>query len=200
MAVAGAFSARSARGITVRWVEWGECGALLGSAPLVPGYACCGRRTHRGTSRGSENRSSERWNRQRIRIEPSKRGVNGAFAVGASGVQTPVFVCGTHPTPDRFPGSRKQRASQGYSIHNGSKAWNSPCFACSSWIISNAMNAIAFETLKFANRLKEAGFTEQQAEALADAEAEFIEQNLATKRAIADIKRDIKGLEVTLRN
>ena len=42
---------------------------------------------------------------------------------------------------------------------------------------------------------------------LADAEAEFIEQNLATKRDIADIKRDIadvkrdiKELEVTLRN
>ena len=49
-------------------------------------------------------------------------------------------------------------------------------------------------------RLKEAGFTEQQAEALADAEAEFIEQNLATKRDIADVKRDIKELEVTLRN
>jgi hypothetical protein len=61
------------------------------------------------------------------------------------------------------------------------------------------MNAIAFDTLKFAKRLKEAGFTEQQAEALADAEAEFIEQNLATKRDIADIKRDIKELEVTLR-
>ncbi|MGH8507360.1 MAG: hypothetical protein ACREVH_01375 [Gammaproteobacteria bacterium] len=60
------------------------------------------------------------------------------------------------------------------------------------------MNAIAFDTLKFAKRLKEAGFTEQQAEALADAEAEFIEQNLATKRDIADIKRDIKELEVTL--
>ena len=74
-------------------------------------------------------------------------------------------------------------------------------------IISNAMNAIAFDTLKFAKRLKEAGFTEQQAEALADAEAEFIEQNLATKqdiadvkRDIADIKRDVKELEVTLRN
>jgi hypothetical protein len=53
---------------------------------------------------------------------------------------------------------------------------------------------------KFAKRLKEAGFTEQQAEALADAEAEFIEQNLATKRDIADVKRDIKELEVTLRN
>jgi len=81
-------------------------------------------------------------------------------------------------------------------------------------MISNAMNAIAFDTLKFAKRLKEAGFTEQQAEALADAEAEFIEQNLATKldiaeikrdiidvkRDINDVKRDIKELEVTLRN
>jgi len=69
------------------------------------------------------------------------------------------------------------------------------------------MSAIAFDTLKFAKRLKEAGFTEQQAEALADAEAELIEQNLATKRDIADlkrdiadVKRDIKELEVTLRN
>jgi predicted phage-related endonuclease len=69
------------------------------------------------------------------------------------------------------------------------------------------MSTIAFDTLKFAKRLKEAGFTEQQAEALADAEAEFIEQNLATKRDItdikrdiADVKRDIKELEVTLRN
>lgn len=99
-----------------------------------------------------------------------------------------------------FHASHKKRASRGYSIHNGCKACNSPCFACSPWIISNAVNAIAFDTLKFAKRLKEAGFTEQQAEALADAEAEFIEQNLATKRDIADIKRDIKELEVTLRN
>ena len=62
------------------------------------------------------------------------------------------------------------------------------------------MSAIAFDTLKFAKRLKEAGFAEQQAEALADAEAELIEQNLATKRDSADLKRDIKELEVTLRN
>ncbi|MGH8566904.1 MAG: DUF1640 domain-containing protein, partial [Gammaproteobacteria bacterium] len=69
------------------------------------------------------------------------------------------------------------------------------------------MSAIAFDTLKFAKRLKEAGFTEQQAEALADAEAEFIEQNLSTKRDIADVKRDIadvkrdiKELEAALRN
>ncbi len=63
---------------------------------------------------------------------------------------------------------------------------------------STAMNAIAFDTLKFAKRLKEAGFTEQQAEALASAEAEFIEQNLATKRDILEVKRDIKELEVKL--
>ncbi len=69
------------------------------------------------------------------------------------------------------------------------------------------MSAIAFDTLKFVKRLKEAGFTEQQAEALADAGAELIEQNLATKRDIADIqrdiadlKRDMKELEVGLRN
>ncbi len=54
------------------------------------------------------------------------------------------------------------------------------------------MTAIAFDTLKFAKRLKEGGFTDQQAEALAQAEAEFIEQNLATKR-------DLKELEIALK-
>ena len=60
------------------------------------------------------------------------------------------------------------------------------------------MSALAFDTLKFAKRLKEAGFTEQQAEALAHAGAELIEQNLATKGDIADLKRDIKELEVKI--
>ncbi len=60
------------------------------------------------------------------------------------------------------------------------------------------MSALAFDTLKFAKRLKEAGFTEQQAEALAHAGAELIEENLATKRDIADLKRDIKELEVKI--
>jgi predicted phage-related endonuclease len=61
------------------------------------------------------------------------------------------------------------------------------------------MTAIAFDTLKFAKRLKEAGFTEQQAEALAAAEAEFIEEHLATKRDIAELKHDIKELEISLK-
>jgi uncharacterized protein Yka (UPF0111/DUF47 family) len=60
------------------------------------------------------------------------------------------------------------------------------------------MSALAFDTLKFAKRLKEAGFTEQQAEALAHAGAELIGQNLATKQDIADLKRDIKELEVKI--
>jgi hypothetical protein len=61
------------------------------------------------------------------------------------------------------------------------------------------MGAIAFDTLKFAKRLKEAGFTEPQAEALAAAEAEFIEDNLATKRDIIELRRDLKELEVALK-
>ncbi|MGH8489571.1 MAG: hypothetical protein ACREXS_12090 [Gammaproteobacteria bacterium] len=65
------------------------------------------------------------------------------------------------------------------------------------------MTAIAFDTLKFAKRLKEAGFTEQQAEALAVAEAELVEENLATKRDLKELevalKRDIKELETSLK-
>jgi predicted nucleic acid-binding Zn-ribbon protein len=60
------------------------------------------------------------------------------------------------------------------------------------------MSALAFDTLKFAKRLKEAGFTEQQAEALVHAGAEWIEQNMATKRDIADLKGEIKELEVKM--
>jgi hypothetical protein len=64
------------------------------------------------------------------------------------------------------------------------------------------MSAIAFDTLKFAKRLKEAGFTEQQAEALASAEADLIEANLATKRDLKDLelalRRDMKELEAKL--
>ena len=65
------------------------------------------------------------------------------------------------------------------------------------------MTAIAFDTLKFAKRLKEGGFTDQQAEALAQAEAEFIEQNLTTKRDVKELemrlKRDIEELRADLK-
>lgn len=47
------------------------------------------------------------------------------------------------------------------------------------------MSAITFDTLKFANRLKEAGLTDQQAQAIAEAQkdafAEALDTTLATK-------------------
>jgi len=83
------------------------------------------------------------------------------------------------------------------------KAWDSLCLTQENWTLCKVVTAIAFDTLKFAKRLKEAGFTEQQAEALAAAEAEFVEENLATKRDLKELevalKRDIKELEVALK-
>jgi DNA-binding transcriptional MerR regulator len=60
------------------------------------------------------------------------------------------------------------------------------------------MSAVAFDTLKFAKRLKEAGFTESQAEALASAQVDLIEANLATKSDMFGLKGDIKEVEASL--
>lgn len=57
------------------------------------------------------------------------------------------------------------------------------------------MNTVAFDTLKFAKRMTEAGFTKKQAETLAEEQAGLIENNLATKRDIAELRRDMKELE-----
>lgn len=51
--------------------------------------------------------------------------------------------------------------------------------------------AHAFDTLIYAKRLKKAGFTEKQAEAQAEALADVVNNNLATKQ-------DLKKLETTL--
>lgn len=51
--------------------------------------------------------------------------------------------------------------------------------------------AMTFDTLHFAKKLKENGVPEKQAEVQAEAMAEIIENNLATKR-------DLKALEVRL--
>ena len=53
------------------------------------------------------------------------------------------------------------------------------------------MSAIAFDTLAYAKKLKAAGFTEQQAEVQAEAMAELVNEQLATKR-------DLKELEMRL--
>ena len=57
------------------------------------------------------------------------------------------------------------------------------------------MGAVAFDTLKFSKRLVEAGFTDRQAEALAEEQAALIDDRLATKQDIADVRRDIREFE-----
>ena len=59
------------------------------------------------------------------------------------------------------------------------------------------MSAVPFDTLKLVKRLKEAGFTESQAEALADAGAEALHQGgrgLATKTDLAELKGEIQAM------
>ena len=59
--------------------------------------------------------------------------------------------------------------------------------------------AIAFDTLVYANKLKSVGFTEAQAEALAESQAQLIESRLATKQDIELVRRDMKELEASLK-
>ena len=68
-------------------------------------------------------------------------------------------------------------------------------------------NAIAFDTLAYAKKLKKVGFTEEQAEVQAEALAQIIDERLATKqdiialkRDINEVKRDIKEMELRLKH
>ncbi len=54
--------------------------------------------------------------------------------------------------------------------------------------------AIAFDTHRFVKRLTESGFTERQAETLAEEHVALLNANLATKADIAEIKADIDAL------
>ena len=53
------------------------------------------------------------------------------------------------------------------------------------------MSSVPFDTLKFVKRLKEAGVTEQQAEAQAEAFAEAVDMNLTTKQDLKDLKNEL---------
>ncbi|HGY89780.1 MAG TPA: DUF1640 domain-containing protein, partial [Planctomycetes bacterium] len=57
------------------------------------------------------------------------------------------------------------------------------------------MNMVAFDTLKLARKLRDAGMPAEQAEAVAEAEAEafgeFVMAHLATKDDIAELKQEI---------
>ena len=55
--------------------------------------------------------------------------------------------------------------------------------------------AIAFDTHRFVKHLTENGFTEQQAEVLADEQVHLLNTNLATQADIAAIQRDIAAIQ-----
>ena len=54
---------------------------------------------------------------------------------------------------------------------------------------------MAFDTLSYARRLKASGFSDEQAETLADATRELVVQDFATKGDIATLKTDLVALE-----
>ena len=51
--------------------------------------------------------------------------------------------------------------------------------------------AIAFDTHRFVKRLTDCGFTEQQAETLADEHVTLLNANLATKLDLAELRADL---------
>jgi len=60
------------------------------------------------------------------------------------------------------------------------------------------MATATFDTLAYAKKLKSAGFTEQQAEAQAEALAEIVDERLATKTDIHALRRIMKEMETSL--
>ena len=62
------------------------------------------------------------------------------------------------------------------------------------------MSTVAFDTHRFIKHLTESGFTEQQAEALAEEQTAVLNGNLATKADIELVKGDIERLKVELKS
>lgn len=73
------------------------------------------------------------------------------------------------------------------------------------------MTSLAFDTHASVKKLKDAGFTEQQAEAQVEVLVEIIESNLVTKRDlkeveaalkldIAEVKRDVEALRLATKH
>ena len=58
--------------------------------------------------------------------------------------------------------------------------------------------AIAFDTHRFVKRLTESGFTERQAETLAEEHVTLLNANLATKIDIAEVKADIAEVKAEI--
>ncbi len=59
--------------------------------------------------------------------------------------------------------------------------------------------AIAFDTHRFIKRLTGCGFTEQQAETLADEHVALLNGNLATKADLAAVQADLAAVEAAVK-
>ena len=59
--------------------------------------------------------------------------------------------------------------------------------------------AIAFDTHRFVKNLTASGFTEAQAEALADEQAHLLDSNLATSADILTLKSDVLAVKAEVR-
>ena len=59
-------------------------------------------------------------------------------------------------------------------------------------------DAIAFDTHRFVKNLTASGFTEKQAEALANEQVQLLNSNLATKTDILAIKADIEAVKADI--
>lgn len=53
------------------------------------------------------------------------------------------------------------------------------------------MSTTTFDTLMYAKKLQQAGFTQQQAEIQAEALKEIIDNNLATKQDLKDLEKNL---------
>ena len=60
------------------------------------------------------------------------------------------------------------------------------------------MSALALDTHAYIKKLEAAGFTEQQAEVLAETQADLLTNQLATKSDIETVQRGMKELETRL--
>lgn len=58
------------------------------------------------------------------------------------------------------------------------------------------MNAVTFDTLKFAERLQESGFTPEQSKALAEAQAEINEASLEELVTRGDLQKEVGQLKI----
>lgn len=60
------------------------------------------------------------------------------------------------------------------------------------------MTTIVFDSYTFVKKLTAAGFIEKQAEIFAQEQTKLIEDGLATKHDLKELKRDIKEMEMSI--